>query len=333
MSVQWVNRPDLDFRGFAGRIIGGVVRPGDPIRVLPAGRTTTVQRIVTYRRRPRGGRGRPVGHPDPGRRDRRQPGRRAGRGRRRPRGGRPVRGPPHLDERAGDAPGPPLPHEARQPDGRGHGEPTQVQGQRQHPGAHGGQRRSSSTRSGCATSPSTARPLRPLRGQPGDGRLHPHRPADQQHGRRRPAPLRAAAIRERALAGLEVDREARADLKGQRPVRGVVHRPLRRREVDHRQHRREAAPRLRPAHLPARRRQRPPRPEQGPRVHRRRPGREHPAGGRGGLADGRRRPHRAGLPHLAVRGRAADGPGAHRATTSSARSTSTPRWPSPRSGT
>jgi bifunctional enzyme CysN/CysC len=47
MPVQWVNRPNLDFRGFSGRIVGGTVRPGDPIRVLPAGTTSTVARIVT----------------------------------------------------------------------------------------------------------------------------------------------------------------------------------------------------------------------------------------------------------------------------------------------
>ena len=47
MPVQWVNRPDPDFRGYAGRIAGGTVRPGDPIRVLPSGRTTTVDRVVT----------------------------------------------------------------------------------------------------------------------------------------------------------------------------------------------------------------------------------------------------------------------------------------------
>ena len=35
LPVQWVNRPDLDFRGFSGRIVGGTVRPGDTIRVLP----------------------------------------------------------------------------------------------------------------------------------------------------------------------------------------------------------------------------------------------------------------------------------------------------------
>ena len=67
-----------------------------------------------------------------------------------------------------------------------------------------------------------------------------------------------------------------------------------------------------PPHLPARRRQRPPRPEQGPRLHRGRPGREHPPRRRGGQADGRRRPDRAGVVHLAVPGRAAMARGAGR---------------------
>ena len=48
MAVQWVNRPNLDFRGFAGQIGTGVVAPGDAIRVLPSGKTTTVKSIVTY---------------------------------------------------------------------------------------------------------------------------------------------------------------------------------------------------------------------------------------------------------------------------------------------
>jgi bifunctional enzyme CysN/CysC len=47
MPVQWVNRPNLDFRGFSGRIVGGSIKPGDPIRVLPSGTTSTVDRIVT----------------------------------------------------------------------------------------------------------------------------------------------------------------------------------------------------------------------------------------------------------------------------------------------
>ncbi|WP_230769340.1 sulfate adenylyltransferase subunit CysN [Sphingomonas sp. Leaf4] len=47
LPVQWVNRPNLDFRGFAGTIAGGIVRPGDAVRVLPSGRTSHVARIVT----------------------------------------------------------------------------------------------------------------------------------------------------------------------------------------------------------------------------------------------------------------------------------------------
>ena len=48
LPVQWVNRPDLDFRGFSGQIAGGTVRPGDRVRVVPAGRESTVERIVTF---------------------------------------------------------------------------------------------------------------------------------------------------------------------------------------------------------------------------------------------------------------------------------------------
>jgi len=47
LPVQWVNRPDLDFRGFAGMIASGVVRPGDAVRILPSGKTSKVARIVT----------------------------------------------------------------------------------------------------------------------------------------------------------------------------------------------------------------------------------------------------------------------------------------------
>jgi len=47
MAVQWVNRPNLDFRGFSGLISSGIVKPGDKIRVLPSGKTSTITRIVT----------------------------------------------------------------------------------------------------------------------------------------------------------------------------------------------------------------------------------------------------------------------------------------------
>ena len=47
MAVQWVNRPNLDFRGFSGQIATGTVHPGDAIRVLPSGKTSTISKIVT----------------------------------------------------------------------------------------------------------------------------------------------------------------------------------------------------------------------------------------------------------------------------------------------
>lgn len=47
MPVQWVNRPHLDFRGFAGTIAAGTIRPGDEILVAASGRTSRVERIVT----------------------------------------------------------------------------------------------------------------------------------------------------------------------------------------------------------------------------------------------------------------------------------------------
>ena len=47
MPVQWVNRPNLDFRGFAGLIASGQARPGDRVRILPSGRLSTIARIVT----------------------------------------------------------------------------------------------------------------------------------------------------------------------------------------------------------------------------------------------------------------------------------------------
>ena len=47
MPVQWVNRPNLDFRGFSGHISGGRIAPGDAVRILPSGKTSTISRIVT----------------------------------------------------------------------------------------------------------------------------------------------------------------------------------------------------------------------------------------------------------------------------------------------
>lgn len=48
MPVQWVNRPNLDFRGFSGLIANGTVQPGDEVRVLPSGKTSQVAQIVNF---------------------------------------------------------------------------------------------------------------------------------------------------------------------------------------------------------------------------------------------------------------------------------------------
>jgi bifunctional enzyme CysN/CysC len=47
MPVQWVNRPNLDFRGFSGQISGGSIKPGDPVRIVPSGKNSVVKSIVT----------------------------------------------------------------------------------------------------------------------------------------------------------------------------------------------------------------------------------------------------------------------------------------------
>ena len=46
--VQYVNRPNLDFRGFCGTIASGIVKKGDKVSILPSGKTSSVKKIVTY---------------------------------------------------------------------------------------------------------------------------------------------------------------------------------------------------------------------------------------------------------------------------------------------
>jgi bifunctional enzyme CysN/CysC len=47
MPVQWVNRPNLDFRGFCGSVAEGTIRPGDSVRVLPSGVQTKVKQVIS----------------------------------------------------------------------------------------------------------------------------------------------------------------------------------------------------------------------------------------------------------------------------------------------
>jgi sulfate adenylyltransferase large subunit len=46
--VQYVLRPDANFRGYAGQVVSGIIRPGDPVMVLPSGRTSRVKAIATW---------------------------------------------------------------------------------------------------------------------------------------------------------------------------------------------------------------------------------------------------------------------------------------------
>ena len=46
--MQYVNRPNLNFRGFAGTLASGIVRKGDEVVVLPSGKRSTVKSIVTF---------------------------------------------------------------------------------------------------------------------------------------------------------------------------------------------------------------------------------------------------------------------------------------------
>ncbi len=47
MPVQWVNRPNLDFRGFSGLIASGEIAPGKPVRIVPSGKISTIKSVVT----------------------------------------------------------------------------------------------------------------------------------------------------------------------------------------------------------------------------------------------------------------------------------------------
>ena len=48
MPVQWVNRPNLDFRGFSGLVAAGQVKPGDAVKALPSAKTSKISRVVTF---------------------------------------------------------------------------------------------------------------------------------------------------------------------------------------------------------------------------------------------------------------------------------------------
>src|SRR5690606_16440076 len=250
---------------------------------------------------------RPGRHADPRGRGGRQPRRRYRRRRQPAAGGRPVRRPPAVDGRDAAAAGPAVLAAHRHPHGRRPDHRDQAQGRREHPGAAGRQAPGPQRGRLLQHQPRPAGGLRAVRRQPRAGRLHPDRPPEQRHRRRRHPGLRPAPGRQHPLAAPGRGPRGARPHQGPAAALPVVHRPLRRRQVHHRQPGGQAPARDGLPHLRAGRRQRPPRPEQGPGLHRRGPRREHPPRCRGGQADGRRRPDRAGQLHLALPRRAADG--------------------------
>jgi len=49
MPVQWVNRPNLNFRGYSGTICSGILKPGNEIVVLPSNKKAKVKEIILYK--------------------------------------------------------------------------------------------------------------------------------------------------------------------------------------------------------------------------------------------------------------------------------------------
>ena len=116
--VQWVNRPNLDFRGFSGTIEAGQASVGQEVRVLPSGETATIKDIVLFDENLDHAEAGTGGHDHARPRGRRVAGRRHRLGRLAVRGLRPVRGQPHLDGPGARLPRPELPAQ----DGDDHGQ-------------------------------------------------------------------------------------------------------------------------------------------------------------------------------------------------------------------
>ena len=284
MPVQWVNRPNLDFRGFSGEIVGGTVRPGDRVRVLPSGRESHGRRASSppTATSPRPSPASRSPSPSPTRSTsrrgdvhrRRRPHRRAW-----PTSSRPTwSGWP----RTSMLPGRPYLLKIGARTVTRHRRPAQVQGQRQHPRAHRGQDARAQRDRGLQRQPRPAR----SRSTP-TTRTATWAGSSSSTGSPTPPSPPACCTSRCAGPTTCTGRRSRStrrpgpQLNGQRPavvwftglsgagkstIANIVEQKLHE---------------LGSPHLPARRRQRPPRPQPGPRLHRRRPGREHPPGRRG----------------------------------------------------
>ena len=307
LPVQLVNRPNLDFRGFSGTIVSGVVRAGDAIRVLPSGRQTRVNRIL-------------VGSQDAASA---QAGESVT-----------VTLADELDVSRGDV----LAASDAPPAVADQFEATVVW-MHDKPMLQG---RSYQMKIGTQTVTATLAPLKykvnvntlehvaakklelndigvcglalsqPIVFEPYSenrdlgGFILVDRVTNATVG----VGLLHFALRRSENVhwqALDINKTARAGIERSEAVRGLVHRPVGRREVDHRQCAGEAPARPRPPHVSPRRRQRTAWTEQRSRIHGCGPRREHPTRRRGVAADGGRRLDCAGLLHLAVSRREANG--------------------------
>ena len=308
LPIRTVNRAEPG--GLEGTIVAGRLRTGDAVRVQPSGQLSRVSRMpappaISRRRR----------------RDRRSRSRSTA-GRSTCRRGDLIVAADAPAEIANqfeatvvwltDAPllrGPQLRAAHRRAAGDGDDQPAQVQDQPEHAGpdrrdharAQGDRRLQPAARSRACRSI----PTRTNRDTGGFVLV------DKLTGRHRRASAcctsRCAAPRTSTGRRMDVNKAARAAIKGQKPCVLWYTGLSGRGQVDDRQPGRQAPARRGPPHLPAGRRQRPPRAEPRPRLHRRRSRREHPPHRRGGEADGRRGADRQHRLHLAVPRRTSDG--------------------------
>ena len=186
--VQYVIRPNLDFRGFAGTVASGIIRKGDEVMVLPSGKRSRVKSIVTYDGEleeafaPQAVTVTLTDEMDVSRGDMLvQPGQPAARQ-------QPDRGDGGVDGRAAARARPDVHAEAHHAAGDGGGRVVPLRRRRQHPGAPGHRAAGAERGRARAAQPDAAAGVRPVPHQRRDRGVHPHRPADEQHGRRRDDP-------------------------------------------------------------------------------------------------------------------------------------------------
>jgi hypothetical protein len=134
--VQWVNRPNPDFRGYAGTIVSGALNAGDPIAVASSGQTSIVKQLLTYEGPQVSTCGRRC-HDHARGRDRYRPRRSPGQPGVSPRTVRSIRRTHHLDGRLGTHARPLLFGTHWHQDPADYGDRNQIQDRRQYPRASG----------------------------------------------------------------------------------------------------------------------------------------------------------------------------------------------------